>query len=60
LTDAEYGHFQLTVGPILRHLRALRWSRPDYDAGGMNNVIGFNNDTSNTALTIRQVENSPL
>jgi beta-glucanase (GH16 family) len=32
----------------------------DYDAGGMNNVIGFLNNSSSTSLTIREVEYSPL
>jgi hypothetical protein len=32
----------------------------EHDPGGMSNVIGFNNNSSNTALTIREVEYSPL
>ena len=32
----------------------------DYDAGGMNNVIGLMNNSNNTSLTVRDVEYSPL
>ncbi len=32
----------------------------DYDAGGMNNVIGFPNNSAGTSLTVRDVDYSPL
>jgi hypothetical protein len=32
----------------------------DYDAGGMNNVVGLMNNSNNTSLTVREVEYSPL
>ncbi|HYI81792.1 MAG TPA: hypothetical protein VEX11_01125 [Acetobacteraceae bacterium] len=32
----------------------------DYDAGGMNNVIGLMNHSPNISLTVREVEYSPL
>jgi beta-glucanase (GH16 family) len=32
----------------------------DYDAGGMNNVIGFLNNSGSSSVTVRDVDYSPL